>query len=85
MNMPKKQENLGLLDGEGYKVLEAILEEWKKKGIVQDEEAARFNLEMMLHLYIEYNLNDLLKTLIEIDDFVNENVACDCEGCEKEE
>lgn len=72
MNLPKKPANYGILTKEGYDLLEFILDKWKQKGAVKDEQESRLDLEMMLFLYFRYIPECLAKTFQEIDEYVEE-------------
>jgi hypothetical protein len=61
-----------VLTKEGYTLLEFILDKWKQKGTISDEEQSKLDFEMMLSLYFSYRLECLVKTLHEIDNYVKE-------------
>jgi hypothetical protein len=49
-----------------------LIEEWKKKGSLTDEEAAREEIDAILFLLSRYKLKYLIATLIEFDDMIEE-------------
>ncbi len=53
-------------------VADYVVEEWKKKGSLTDEEAAREEIDAMTFLLSRYKLKYLIATLIELDDMIEE-------------
>ena len=49
-----------------------VVEEWKKKGSLTDEEAAREEIDAMMFLLSRYKLKYLIATLIELDDMIED-------------
>ena len=49
-----------------------VVEEWKKKGSLTDEEAAREEIDAMMFLLSRYKLKYLMATLVELDDMIEE-------------
>ncbi len=49
-----------------------VVEEWKKKGSLTDEEAAREEINAMMFLLSRYKLKYLIATLIELDDMMED-------------
>ena len=49
-----------------------VVEEWKKKGRLTDEEAAREEIDAMMFLLSRYKLKYLIATLIELDDMIED-------------
>lgn len=47
---------------------EYILDNWKDKGTVTDEENAQFNIETITYLLSNYRLKCLISTIIDIED-----------------
>lgn len=49
-----------------------VVEEWKKKGTITDEESTREKIDAMMFLLSDYRLKCLMATLVELDDMVDD-------------
>lgn len=49
-----------------------VVEEWKKKGTITDEESTREKIDAMMFLLSGYRLKCLMATLVELDDMVDD-------------
>lgn len=66
--MVKKKEKEFDMD----KFVDFVIEKWKAKGYPFDEDKTREYIEIMLYLMSGYRLKCLLRTIIDLDDLLEE-------------